>query len=111
MIEFIFLLSAFGTFHETAKRRGVKGWPFIAVGFSGWLLLSILSPLVVGAGPHIFLAWGWIGLTYVSIFLIGGGGRRMKASWQCPECRCYNSASTLVCLCGYNPAGVEKAAP
>jgi hypothetical protein len=105
MIEIIALLIVFGAFHETAKRRGVKGWPFVVVGLVGWLLLSILAPVIVGAGPDILLAWGWIGLAYVSIFLIGGGGRRMRESWQCPECRFYNSPATLVCPCGYNPAG------
>lgn len=108
MFEIIALLIVFGTFHETAKRRGVKGWPFIVVGLVGWLLLRTLAPLVVEAGPDILLAYGWLGVTYVSIFLIGGGGRRMKDSWQCPECRFYNTPATLVCLCGYRPEAMKK---
>jgi len=103
MIEIIALLIVLGAFHETAKRRSVKGWPFIAVAVVGWLLLRTLAPLIVPPGPDVLLAWGWVGLTYVFIFLIGGGGRRMNDSWQCPECRFYNTPATLVCLCGYKP--------
>jgi hypothetical protein len=103
MAEIIVLLIVFGAFLETAKRRGVTGWPFIIVGVLGWLVINIVGAAAVTAGPRILLAWVWIGMTYVSIFLIGGGGRRMKESWQCPECRFWNSPATLVCLCGYDP--------
>ena len=110
MIEIIALVIVLGAFRETAKRRGVKGWPFMVVGLLGWLLGEMLGAAVVGVGPNLLLAWGWIGLTYGSIFIIGGGGRTMKESWQCPECRCYNSPSTIVCLCGYKPAAVAELA-
>lgn len=108
MIELIALFIVLGTFHETAKRRGVKSWPFIVAGFLGWLLVGMLGAALVGVGPHMLLAWGWIGLTYGSIFVIGGEGRMMKESWQCPECRFYNSPSTLVCPCGYRPAQAQE---
>ena len=103
MIEIIPLLLFLGAVHETAKRRGVKGWPFLVVGLVGWRLLRAFLPLVMAPGPDVLLAWSWVGLTYASIFLIGGGGRRMKDSWQCPDCRFYNTPTTLVCLCGYKP--------
>jgi hypothetical protein len=86
---------------STMTQRMLKPLGFRSLGVT----VRYAAPVIVGAGPHILLAWGWIGLAYVSIFLIGGGGRRMKESWQCPECRFYNSPATLVCPCGYNPAG------
>lgn len=104
MIEIIILLVVLGGFRETAKRRGTVAWPFIVAGAVGWLLGSTIGPVVVGPGPHFLLSWGWVGLTYVSIFVIGGGGRRMKDAWQCPDCRAFNPPSTLVCLCGFDPA-------
>lgn len=114
MIEVIALLVVLGAFRETAKRRGVRGWPFIIVGLVGWLLFSTVALSMVEGGPEVHLAWGWValswgwvGLTYISIFFIGGGGRRMKESWQCPECHFWNSPTTLVCLCGYEPAVPE----
>lgn len=104
MIEILFLIASLAAFRETARRRGTKAWPFIVVGAVGWWLTGIITYLLFGPGPHVITPWGWVALTYASIFLIGGGGRRMKETWQCPECRGFNSPTTLVCLCGYEPA-------
>jgi len=104
MIEILFLIAALAAFRETAVRRGVVGWPFVVIAAVGWFFAGVFSSLIVGPGPSMFFSWGWVGLTYASIFLIGGGGRRMKDTWQCPDCRLYNPPSTIVCPCGYIPA-------
>lgn len=108
MLEIFLLIMTIGAYRETAKRRGTKGWPFMVVGVLGWLILGNLGVLLFGPGLHWFLSWGWVGLTYLAIFLIGGGGRRRKDTWQCPDCRSYNPPSTLVCLCGHDPAKVDE---
>ncbi|MCG8455978.1 MAG: zinc finger Ran-binding domain-containing protein [Holophagales bacterium] len=104
MIEIIFLVAALAAFHETARRRGVAAWPFIAIAVIGFLVFGNLAAAFLGAGPHFFVSWGWLGLTYLSIYIIGGGGRMLKDTWQCPECRLFNSPSTIVCPCGYEPS-------
>lgn len=103
MIEILFLIAALAGFSETAKRRGAPGWPFILVGAVGFFLVGGVGAAIVGAGPHMFFSWGWVALTYGSIFVIAGGGRRMRTTWQCPECRLYNPPTTIVCPCGYEP--------
>ena len=103
MLEILFLIGALAAYTETAKRRGTMAWPFIVVGALGWFLAGNIAAAMIGIGPHMFFSWGWVGLTYASIFLIGGGGRRMKGTWQCPDCRLYNPPSTIVCLCGHKP--------
>lgn len=107
MLQILLLIGCLAAFRETAKRRGTKAWPFIVVGAVGWLLSREIAFLMFGPGPHILVSWGWVAVTYVSIFLIGGGGRRMKETWQCPECRGFNPPTTLVCLCGYDPAQAQ----
>jgi hypothetical protein len=103
MIELLFLVAALAGFSETAKRRGAPGWPFILAAAVGFFLIGGLAAAFIGAGPHMFFSWGWVALTYASIFVMGGGGRRMSSTWQCPECRLYNPPSTIVCPCGYEP--------
>ncbi len=103
MIEIIFLVVVLAAFRETAVRRGVRAWYFILAALVGYVLIGNVAAMVLGVGPHYFFAWGWIGLVYVSIYLIGGGGRRLKETWQCPECRLFNAPSTIVCPCGHKP--------
>ena len=103
MIEILILVACLAAFRETAKRRGVAGWPFVVVAAAGWLILGTLGITTFGDGPHIFISWGWVGLTYLSIFLIGGGGRRLRDTWQCPDCQLFNPPSTIVCPCGHQP--------
>ena len=78
MIEIIFLVVALAAFRETARRRGVAGWPFILAALIGWFLVGNVAAAIFGVGPHFFFSWGWVGLTYISIYIIGGGGRRLK---------------------------------
>ena len=104
MIEIIFLVVALAAFRETARRRGVAGWPFILAALIGWFLVGNVAAAIFGVGPHFFFSWGWVGLTYISIYIIGGGGRRLKDTWQCPEGRLFNPSSTIVCPCGYKPS-------
>ena len=103
MVEIIFLVVVLAAFRETASRRGVTGWPFILVAVVGYLLVGTVAAAIFGKGPHFFCSWGWVGLTYLSIYIIGGGGRKLKDTWRCPECRLFNSPSTIVCPCGYKP--------
>lgn len=103
MIEILILIAVLAGFSETAKRRGVAGWPYMVVGGVGWLFGRLLGATLAGPGPALLISWAWVGLTYASIFVIGGGGRRMESSWQCPECQFFNPPSTIVCPCGYEP--------
>ncbi len=103
MIELIFLVVSLSAFQETARRRGLKGWPFITVALVGFLVFGNLAMSVFGMGPHFFFSWGWLGLTYLSIFLFGGLGRSFRETWNCPECRLFNGPSTIVCPCGFRP--------
>jgi hypothetical protein len=108
MIELVFLVGALLAFRETAKRRGTKAWPFMLVAAVGWFVMGNIAAFLFGFGPHMFFSWGFVGLAYGSIFLIGGGGRRMKDTWQCPDCRLYNPPSTIVCPCGYDPSAAAE---
>lgn len=111
MIELFALIFALAGIHETARRRGVPGWPFVVVGAVGWLLAGVLAAAAFGKGLHFFFSWGWVALTYFSTFIIGGGGHQLSSTWQCPDCRAFNTPSTLVCLCGHDPAKQGQPAP
>ncbi len=103
MIELIFLIVSLSAFQETARRRGTKGWPFIIVALVGYFIFGSLAARVLGVGPHFFVSWGWVGLSYLSIYIVGGRGRTFRDTWNCPECRLFNSPSTIVCPCGFEP--------
>lgn len=111
MIELVFLFLCGAGFLDTARRRGVRGWPFVVIGAVGWLVIGTVAQILVGTGAHLVFSWGWVGLTYLSIFLVGGGGRRMADIWQCLDCQMYNPPTTIVCPCGFDPsrARLERA--
>lgn len=107
MLEIIALVITFGAYQEAAQRRGVKGWPFIIVGLVGYIFFSRLGAELMEPGAAPFFGFGFLALLYGSIYIIGGGGRSMPDTWQCPDCRAYNPPSTIVCPCGYDPAGLQ----
>ncbi len=108
MLEIVALIIVFGGYLEAAKRRGVKGWPFVVVGLPGYLLFTMIGAAVLGAGPAPFFGFGFLAIVYGSIFIIGGGGRKMSGTWQCPDCRLFNPPSTIVCPCGFDPSAEEN---
>ncbi len=104
-----------GAFRETARRRGGKAWPFGTAAVLGYFFLVPLAwGFLVGtsslaADAHAFgiapfLTWGWVGICYLSMFILLGGGRRAREAWQCPGCTLWNEATTLVCGCGHRLA-------
>jgi hypothetical protein len=101
MIELIVLIAVCGGIVAVARRRGARGWPFVVAALAGWLVVSVVGVALVGSGPDILLRWGWLGLCYLAVFVLTGGGRRLESSWQCPECQFFNEPTTLVCPCGY----------
>lgn len=100
ILQILFLFAVLLAFAETGKKRGIDSWPYIAVAFFGHVLVAQLSAILLGPGPGMILAWGWIGLVYLSMFVLGARGRRLRDSWQCPECMLFNEPTTLVCPCG-----------
>lgn len=101
MIELVFLVAACTGIAGVARRRGSRGWPFVAAAAGGAFLVSSIAVTAFGRGPDILIRWAWIGLCYLATFALTGGGRRLAETWQCPECRLFNEPTTLVCPCGY----------
>jgi hypothetical protein len=101
MIEFLILLACAAGIREVAKRRGSNGWIFALGAVVGFFVFGSLSVALFGPGPNYLVSWGWVGVCYLSVFLLTGKGRRLESSWQCPECRFYNDPTTLLCPCGY----------
>jgi hypothetical protein len=101
MIEIFALVIVAGAIRETARRRGARPWPFVVAAVLAHILSGVLGLLLLGRGPDIMVRWAAVGLVYASTFLLTGQGRRLKSSWQCPECQFFNPPTTLVCPCGY----------
>ena len=76
---------------------GVLGYltiPVVATMIAATMGFNLVLPCAAALG------WIWVFLTYGSIFLILGGGKRARGSWDCPNCQLINKATTLVCGCG-----------
>lgn len=108
MIELVLLVLALGGIREVARKRGSSGWGFVVVGASSYVFVDFAAVITAGAGPSLLFRWAWIGLCYGSVFVLTQGGRRLRESWQCPECQLFNEPTTLFCPCGYkHPLAVE----
>jgi len=59
-----------------ATRRGLNGWPFVAVAVTGHYLLIRDYPITCGPVSEFTYAWGWVTVTYVSMFLIARVSRK-----------------------------------
>jgi len=103
VLELLMAVIAVGVIRETARRRGGKAWPFLTAAALGYFVVGIAVHRAVGQGPAGLAAWAWVALCYFSIFILVGKGRRMRESWQCPDCRGHHPPTTLVCPCGYKP--------
>lgn len=102
MAELIGLMIVLGFIHQTAKRRGGRGWLWVVIGLAGYLLMA---PFLIMFGSQVLhltmlFAWGWIGLTLVGAYVLTGGLKSAGMTWQCPGCGMLNDPSTLVCGCG-----------
>ena len=109
VVELIALFLVLGAFFDASRRRtGNKrhAWPFVVIALLGYLGIPVVTTLIattLGVNLGIwaaFLGWLWIFCAYGSIFVILGGGRRLKGSWHCPKCLGINDARTLICGCG-----------
>ena len=76
----------------------------------GWVVFLLMS--IAGIGLIGLLArWLWVGGVVLYVEKAHGGANAGE-TWRCPDCRLFNDAGTLTCLCGYdNPqfAGIENA--
>ena len=107
--EIIALILVLGAFFDASRRRtGNKrhAWPFVVIALLGYLSIPVVTTLIATAwGVNLgiwaaFLGWIWVFCAYGSIFVILGGGHRLKGSWHCPNCLGINDARTLMCGCG-----------
>lgn len=110
VLEIFFLVASMTVFSETGKRRGTNPWPFTVVALVGFFVLPSLSVYFVGGGTALFVKAGWLALVYGSLFVLGGRGRRLADTWQCPTCMLFNPPTTLVCPCGQVAEGVDPSA-
>ncbi len=103
MAEIFGLIIALGFIHQTAGRRGGRGWLWVLIGLAGYL---VIAPILVAvfashlASLRLLFIWGWLGLTLVGAYVLTGGLKSAGMSWQCPGCGMLNDPSTLVCGCG-----------
>ena len=109
MLEILFLIGAVGAIGLRAQQRGTARTPFVAAALAGWGVLLLAS--VAGLGMvGLILRWLWIGGVYLYLIRFTHGGAKVEDRWQCPDCRLFNDAETLVCLCGYQHPGAPEEA-
>jgi hypothetical protein len=95
------LIVAGGALAELTRRRGGSPWATVPVAIVGYFAVRVIAVRLLGSGPDLLAAVAWFAFCFGAVFLIFGGGRRSRSSWQCPECQFFNTPSTLVCPCGY----------
>ena len=100
MLALIALLLCAAAIREIARRRGSSGCLFAIASVAGHIVFGTVARIMLGPGPDILVAWGWVGLCYLGVFVLTGGGRRLARPWQCPECQFHTEPTTLVCPCG-----------
>lgn len=102
MFEIIILCIAGAALARLAKLRGGRGWPWVVAMVLGYIVVGSVTAFLVGRGPHLIAGGVWIALLFPALILLVGRGRRMRSSWQCPNCQFFNDPTTLVCPCGYH---------
>lgn len=110
MLELIILVGAISGIGARASQRRVDKTTAVGMAIGGWLALALLGSLMPPPAG-LLLRWLWLGGVYLFIEL-AHGGKKAADTWQCPDCKMFNDAGTLVCLCGYeNPETVAAEGP
>jgi len=101
LLKLMLLIGGLLAIHETARQRRADSWPFVVFGTIGYFAASSFAIpfLGVGLSSSFGIGFGWLVLTYLSLFLFTDKGKGV-AAWQCPECRLFNPDGTVECLCG-----------
>ena len=100
LLPIVILIACLVGIRETAKRRGGPAWPFVVLGVVAFFVGESVGVALLGAGPHLFVAWGALLMVYLSVFVLTGKGKRAEASWQCGDCTFWNEPTMLICRCG-----------
>lgn len=101
VLEIIFLCVTGAGLARLARLRGGHGWPWVVLMIGGYLVVTSITAFLFGRGPNVIVGLLWIALMFPLVILVVGKGRRVKSSWQCPNCQFFNEPTTLVCPCGY----------
>lgn len=94
-------LSMCGAIGGLAYRRGGQPGSWMALAALGYCLIWSLGWELGGSDVGKFIGFFWLLALFPLVYLKAHGLRRAPGHWQCPDCRCFNVPSTLVCDCGY----------
>ena len=116
MIEILLLVAASGARAVRCRPRGLRVVPYVVVATIGWLALHFAGGAISSSLGQpgirfmgIAAGWLWIGAVYFQAIRFTRGGAKVEDGWQCPDCRMFNDAVTLRCLCGYvHPAASRR---
>lgn len=100
MIELFLLFVAGGALARLARLRGGRAWPWVLLMALGYLFVGAVALRYLGPGPDLIARVLFILMLYPTVVLAVGRGRRLRDSWQCPNCQFFNDPTTLVCPCG-----------
>lgn len=108
VFEILLLIVVSGALAELTRRRGGSPWVTVPVAVLGYFVVRAGSLALLGSGPDMLAAALWFVLCFGAVFLIFGGGRRARSTWQCPDCQFFNEPTTLVCPCGFKFEDTEN---
>ena len=101
----ILLFCMAGTIGGLAYRRGGRPWHWIPLAVFGYCVLRYIGWELGGSNLGKLVGFLWLLALFPLAYLKASGFRRAPGHWQCPDCRCFNLPSTLVCECGYRLNG------
>ena len=101
MLELFLLVMFAAGLGAFVKKRGGTSWIWVVIFVVVYYSQAILLTMLLGRGASYIAVVVVAGVMFAGIFLLVGGGRRLRESWQCPECQFFNDPTTLRCDCGY----------
>jgi len=90
-----------GAIGRIAYRRGGRPWPWMVLAVIGYCVLYYLGWELGDSGLGKLLGFLYLLVVFPLAYIKPAGLRRVPGHWQCPDCRCFNVPSTLVCDCGH----------
>lgn len=97
----LLVFSMSGAVAGLAYRRGGRPGAWMALAVVGYCVLWYLGWEAGRLDLGEFVGFCWLLALNPLAYLMSAGFRRAPGHWQCPDCRCFNVPSTLVCDCGY----------